>query len=396
MKILYISPWFPYPPVNGSKIRIFNLLKALAKKHEIILLAFIRPGEVVDSEGLSGLCRQVETVFTRDFQPRTIKSFAGYFSPKPRHMVDTFNREMKDKVAEKYQEFQPDHVVFSQFGTVMYRPKNSEIPCCLEELEVSVLLDQVAQPSKMLRRFRTGLMWRKSSSYIKQSVPNFTFCTTVSEAEERKIKELVPHYDPLYVIPNGVDINYFKPVTLDVQPNSLIYTGSLTYSANFDAIEFFLSEIFPIVRAHVPETRLRITGSYQNVPLKRLNLDDHIELTGYKPDIRPLMASTSLCIVPLRIGGGTRLKILEAMSMGIPVISTSKGAEGLAVTPGKDIIIADNPDNFATKIIQLFNDTNFRTRLSINGRKLVESSYAWETIGQEFNSLIEKTSRWQG
>jgi len=163
----------------------------------------------------------------------------------------------------------------------------------------------------------------------------------------------------------------------------------LTYSANYDAMRFFLDEIWHRIKSVEPSTRLQITGRTDGVDLSGLALGDGAGLTGYLPDISPAVAGAWACVVPLRIGGGTRLKVLEAMALGTPVIATRKGAEGLDVTAEENILIADDPAEFATQTIRLLRDPALRKRLAGNARRLVETKYTWHAIGEQFNDLVE-------
>jgi glycosyltransferase involved in cell wall biosynthesis len=191
------------------------------------------------------------------------------------------------------------------------------------------------------------------------------------------------------VVPNGIDCQYNKPTFVPVGSNRIIYNGALTYSANYDAMRYFLREIYPLIRDQHNEVSLTITGSTKGVDLTTLMLDESVSLSGYVDDIRPLVAGSAVCVVPLRIGGGTRLKLLESMALGTPVVSTSKGAEGLDVVNGEHLLIADTPADFATCTLRLLCDTRLRRRLAINARQLVEEKYDWKQIGQRFVDLVE-------
>jgi glycosyltransferase involved in cell wall biosynthesis len=158
-------------------------------------------------------------------------------------------------------------------------------------------------------------------------------------------------------------------------------------------MEFFLNDIFPQVKASRPEATLRITGRSDGVPLDRLPLGNGAELTGYLDDIRPAIAQSWMCVVPLQIGGGTRLKILEAMALGTPVLSTSKGAEGLDVTPGEDILIADGATEFADAVTRLLSNPALRARLAAGGQRLVEERYSWKTCAQALEQLLHRITR---
>jgi len=204
------------------------------------------------------------------------------------------------------------------------------------------------------------------------------------------VLSIAPHCQYVVVVPNGVDLDRYKDDSGASEPGTLIFPGALTYSANFDAMAFFLHQIFPLVKARWPEVVLRITGKTNGVPVDRLPLDERVILTGYLDDVRPTVAQSWVCVVPLRVGGGTRLKILEAMALGTPVVSTSKGAEGLEVTQDEDILIADTPAEFADAVLRLLNDRALRARLAANGRRLVESRYGWKVIGEKLDQLLRR------
>ena len=156
-----------------------------------------------------------------------------------------------------------------------------------------------------------------------------------------------------------------------------------------DAMQFFLSDSWQHIKAAEPAVRLTITGKTDGVNLQMLALDEQVELTGYLPDVYSAVARASVCVVPLRIGGGTRLKILEAMALGTPVVATTKGAEGLAVTHDENILIADQPTDFAAQTVRVLRDPSLRQRLADGGRRLVEAKYRWSVIGDQFNQLVE-------
>jgi glycosyltransferase involved in cell wall biosynthesis len=213
-------------------------------------------------------------------------------------------------------------------------------------------------------------------------------CTVASQQERQLIRDIVPGYRSLAVIPNGIDLQRYVGDFGPVESDTLIFPGAVTYKANFDAMRFFLQKVFPRIRTARPGAVLRITGRTDGVDLKRLPLGDGVILTGYLDDVRPAVAQSWGCVVPLRLGGGTRLKILEAMALGTPVVSTSKGAEGLEVTPGKDILIADEPAELADTILRLLNDRVLRTKLAIEGQQLVTQKYGWDRIARRLDRFL--------
>ena len=391
MRILFLSPWFPYPPVNGSKIRIYNLLKSLSRRHSIELISFVRDGEQIDPRGITDLCASIQTINWEEFQPKRFKALLGFLADVPRSVYDTYSIEMEIAVLQSIQTRTPDLVIASQLGTAPYAQKIYRAPTILEEIEIGSIWENWKKVDTTLSHFRHELMWLKTRRYINTLLQQFTACTVVSSYEKSILDQTHLEKSNVHVLPNGVDLEQFQPDSERPVKNSLIYNGALTYSANFDAMKFFLELIYPQVKAQLPDVSLSITGSYQGVDISGLSIDDTVKLTGFLTDIRPAVASAWTCVVPLRLGGGTRLKILEAMALGTPVISTTKGVEGLDVISEKNILLADDPVDFSRQTIRLINNPDLRSHLSSNGRKLVESKYGWDQIGDQFLQLVENT-----
>ncbi len=390
MRILFLSRWYPYPADNGSKIRIFNLIKHLSSHHEVDLISFV--SETPVEEHLAAMrhyCRWVETVPYRPFQADRLKAILGFFSWQPRSVIDTFSVEMQKCVERAGLNHPVDLVIASQIDTAPYALALPALPKILEELEMTTLYEPFARQHHLLKKFRSGLTWWKLVHYISRLLPAFAGCTVVSEEEGQRIRQILPEYRSIAVVPNGVDTTHHTNQPGSPAADTLIYTGALTYDANFDAMEYFLHEIFPLIQAERPEVKMVITGKLDGVPVERLPRHQGVTFSGYLPDIRPAVAHSWVSVVPLRLGGGTRLKILESLALGTPVVATSKGAEGLAVVPGRDLLIADKPGDFAKAVLQLLRDPAQRERLSQNGRRVVETQYDWQTIGQQLSDFVE-------
>lgn len=392
MKILFLSRWFPYPADNGSKLRIYNLLKQLARNHSVDLISFANEDmREAHLSGLHDICRKVEWVHYRPFQPGRMRALLGFFSWKPRNVVDTFNEEMCAKVSAAICSEAYDVIIASQIDMAGYANRQPVPVRILEEMEITTIYDQYKHQPDFMKRLRARLTLMKLSNYLDRLFKDFDGITVVSELERQNLLDAVPENQKIVVVPNGVDVTHLSGDFGQPQPDTLVYNGALTYEANFDAVEYFLREIFPLIRAKSPEVKLYITGSTKNVPLEKLPAQQGVIFTGYLPDVRSRVAETWLNVVPLRIGGGTRLKILESMALGTPVVSTSKGAEGLNVHPGEDILIADSPEAFANAVLRLLNNAALRARLSSAGRRTVASCYDWGSIGRSFIGWIEDT-----
>jgi glycosyltransferase involved in cell wall biosynthesis len=205
--------------------------------------------------------------------------------------------------------------------------------------------------------------------------------------ERDHLSDLVPGYHRIEVIANGVSLDDYELDGLIPRPNTLIYTGSFRYCANYEAMLWFVNDVLPIIKREVPDVQLTITGDHANLPFPA---SENVILTGYVDDVRPLIASSWVTIAPLLVGGGTRLKVLEAMALRSPVVATSKGVEGLSVQDGEHLLIANRSEDFAQSILLLLRDAELRQRLASNAYQLVQQHYDWKVIMPEFLKLIDK------
>ena len=190
------------------------------------------------------------------------------------------------------------------------------------------------------------------------------------------------------MIPNCVNVQEYAAFDKEIEPDTLIFTGSFGFEPNYEAMLWFLSDVYPIVQAEVPTIHLTITGDHLNKPLPQRS---GTKLTSFVPDVRPYIARSMLSIAPIQTGGGTRLKILEAMALRTPVISTSKGAEGIDVENGKDILIADTPMEFAKAIVELAKTPELRVSIADNAYNLVKDKYDWGKVLPKFMELVDRT-----
>jgi len=388
--ILYFAPWYPFPPNNGIRTRIYHLLKALSAKHRVTLLAFQRaqdPPNLAPPE----FCDQVLVVPWVTFQPDHWRARFAFFSPYPRSLVDTFSPQMLDALHRVQAQTKIDLIIAGTMETARYALQ-SQAPCrILEEhnFYTAMMQDQYARQSTLRGKVRYGLTVSKSKRFEADYYRRFNGCTVVSERDRRGVQSLIGDRLPIKVIPNCADVAYYNG-DYAPEPDTCVFNGSVTYSANFEAMRFFLKEIWGQIRTVSPNARLRITGDNRQVALNALSLDNSVLLTGMLDDIRPTVGTSWVAVVPLLEGGGTRLKILEAMALGTPVVSTSKGAEGLDVTPGKHILIADTPGDFASAVVGLFRSPERRRILAANARELVRARYDWTKAGAEFESFVSE------
>lgn len=397
MRILFLSSWFPYPPINGAKIRIFNLIRQLAAHHDITLLALARTIDVQEARShiplLKQYCRSVDVVAAKQFAPSSLPARLGFLSPQPRHVVQTYSREMERLVEEHVGACSYDVVVASEVTAPsvvsLLASKVPRVPKVLDALEVGLMKDAYCSQTSPLRRVRHGLTWFKLRRFTRGLVQQASLCTVPSHKEKQNLLDIAPAQGCVEVVPHCLDLAYYSGNFGQPERGSLVFTGSFTYHANLDAARFFLKDIYPHVKTSVADISLQIVGSTNGVALDTWPTDESVTFTGLLRDVRPTVAQSWVSVVPLRLGAGTRLKIIESMALGTPVISTRKGAEGLDVTHGENILIADDPRLFARAVVALLQDPALRTRLSHGGRKLVAEKYSAEVMGRQFTSLLE-------
>lgn len=392
MRLLCLSTWFPYPPDNGAKIRAYYLIRALSEAHDVTLVAFrpVRMGNGHLTEvGSNHL--QVYDVPVDPFQYVGVSQLVKFASPIP---VTYWPIAAMRRAVDQVSASSTWEAMVAIQGNVA--PYALRFKCVPKIVDVDTALsfqmrERREHHVRLLGHVRTWLSWQKAHWYEKQLFRRFDACTIVSAAEVAYIQSLVRGtHCRVDVISNGVDCDRNRSGLFAVRPNSLIYNGALTYRANYDAVQYFLAQIYPLIRSKITEVSFTITGSTDGVDRSGLQLDDSVHLTGYVDDVRAVVGSSAVCVIPLRQGGGTRLKILEAMALGTPIVSTTKGAEGLDVEHNEHLLLADDPEIFAAYTVKLLQDTALRQRLIDNARRLVEQHYDWTSIGRQFVQVVEE------
>jgi len=398
MNILFLSRWFPYPADNGSKIRVFNLLRQLSKHHTVDLVSFATEDVTTESvDELRCYCRSVVFTSYRPYQPHRLKGILGLFSPRPRSVIDTYDKEMQRLVIQTFKENHPQLVIASQIDMAAYALPLQGVAKIIEEVELASLYEQSSNAATSAQRLRPTLMWMKWVNYMRHLLHQFDGCTVVS-SREREILEgfIFPQNQrngipPVQIIPNGVALEDYRLGDYDAPiPDTLIFSGALTYLANLDAVTFFIRDIFSEIRQNHPSVELAITGSTEGVSLEGLINQPGVTFLGHLDDIRPAVARSWASVVPLRLGGGTRYKILESLAIGTPVVATRKGAEGLELKDGHDFLLANSASDFAEQTLRLLDDTLLRESLSANGKQTITEYYDWDKIGARLCEFVEQ------
>lgn len=356
--------------------------------HDVTLLSFYEPTEVsLEQAKAYPFCSTVAVVPWKPFNARSRKANFGVFSTTPRSLLDTYSPQMEFLIRQALSGEKFDVIIASQLTMASYYPVFGDVPAIFEEIELGLYVEEASQRN-WIRRFRRDLTWFKLRKYFARLLQAFRVCTVVSEQECGIFTQYFPaHRDKLEIFSNGLNVEEYEMVSKTPGESQLIFTGSFRYRPNYYAMQWFLREVYPLILEQAPDVRLVITGDSADLPLP---VAQNVTLAGYVADIKSLIASCTVSLAPLWTGGGTRLKILEAMALGTPVIATSKGAEGLGVRNGEHILIADDPQCFAQHVLQLLNDEELRQRLTCNARQLVLDRYNWPKMMPAFLGFVEK------
>lgn len=391
MNVLYLSSWFPLPPDNGSRQRAYYILRGLARTHQVTLVALIDAEQTAEPTGtLEQWCARVVTLPRRVFQPMRLHALTSFFRTQPRFLADTFDPHAAKIIAECANE-PCDVIVAGELSMAVYAAQLNHRAKIFDDVEVGIFADAY-ENARGLARWRKKLTWMKFARYLKALARQFHALTVVSDIERARAAGLGIAPQRLTVIPNGVECEPDDTWPRAFRPFTLIYNGALTYSANYDAMRYFVREILPRVRAVEPRVHLEITGRAPQFAINELSQDNVVSFTGYVQNVRRQVQTSAVCVVPLREGGGTRLKILEAMAVGTPVVATRKGAEGLDLAPNQHFLLADSPDAFARATLQLVRDHELRVRLTRAAHARVCAEYDWRFIQARLERLVQQVA----
>lgn len=398
MDVLFITATLPYPPQSGATIRTYNLLVRQAGRHRLHLVAYSDPRNDADKVAhFERLCASVTLVPWRETKgtPRYYGELVlNLLSPTP-FVVSRFTRPSMTEAIRTVLGRQPVDLICCDFVTLclnLPRPSRWPVHLTAHNAESVLWARYLAHERNPLTRLYVCLQYRKVLRFERRVLADFPFITCVSEVDRDCLRALcpIPEYS---VVSNGVDVDYFRPRPGAAVAHRLVFTGAMDWRPNHDAVRFFLEDIFPRVKRDEPRATAVLVGRAPPSWLRTLvGSRPDVTLTGTVADMRPHLASAAVYVVPLRIGGGTRLKILEAMAMGLPMVSTSVGCEGLHVAADRELLIADDPEDFAAATVRLLRDRALAARLGRAGRQRVESTYGWDSVADALEEAWQKAA----
>lgn len=398
MHILWLKTELLHPVDKGGKIRTYHMLKELKRQHRVTYLTL--------DDGTAGpyareqayeYCHELITVphsTSEKFSARFYAELAqNLVSSLPYFMKKYESAAMRAAIEQRLAQGDVDVMVCDFLNPSINLPERLNCATLLFQHNVEAMIWQrhfevQAQPLK--KAYLKG-QWEKAAAYEKAACHRFDYVAAVSEEDAEQMRRAygVSHVS---AVPTGVDTEFFRPSgQVETEPNSLVFTGSMDWLPNEDAIQYFTAEILPRLKQQIPDVKLTVVGRKPFPALLELSQrDPAVIVTGRVDDVRPYMERAAAYVIPLRIGGGTRLKVYEAMAMEKPIISTTLGAEGLPVRDGVELVLADDAQSFADATARVLRDTTLARQIGQQAAHTVRAKFGWGGVAEEFAGLCDK------
>ena len=404
MKILFLSLRCPYPPHRGDRIRSYNFIKQLSKQHAVTLVYFAESeSDIEAAKHLQPFCERVEWVrFHRAFA--FMNTGIHCLSRHPLQLHYWYSPQMQRKINQllEQEHFELIHAQLFRMGqyvTEVQGPTKVLDLCDSLALNLSRRAELESNPwlAKIKldctpKRFLVKLEEKRVRRYEVNIMKAFDRGTVVARFDQDYLLKQDKSLN-LSIVPMGVDLGYFQPNPAAQSVPVMLFTGTMNYFPNSDAAIYFCNEIFPRIRECYPKAQFYIVGNHPSDQVKRLETQEGVVVTGYVPDVRPYFEKASVFVAPLRAGSGIQTKNLEAMAMGVPVVTTSVGAMGLEADIGTELLVADTSADFAKQVVHLLKNEDSRESLAQTARARVETNYSWEAIGERLEDVYAQAVR---
>lgn len=386
MNIVIIAPRFPFPLDKGDRLTIYHMLRYFSQRHRVSLVCFLEPEQdAAWVEKVQPFCEQVVVVPLN--KKRAYANCAlGVVGRTPLQMHYYADPAMTRAVRSVIETQQPDLLYAHTIRMGQYIESYTETPRVLA-MQISMTLNyrRLAEQAKGLpSKVFHSLEYRKVRAYEGQFARKFDKVLLISKHDLNAIERDRP-VDNVFYSPHGVDFDFFSPdSTAEKEPHSLIFTGNMSYAPNVDAARYFYEEIFPLVRANIPDVTWSIVGANPVPEIQSMESDPAVTVTGRVPDLRDYMNRAQVAIDPLRVGAGLQNKVLEGMSMGLPMVVTSVANEGIQAIDGENVLVGDDAQTFADQVVTLLQDAERRRRIGAAARAFIVENWSWE---KHFNDL---------
>jgi len=393
MKILWICPFFLHPTDRGAQIRTLGTLKQLHKRHEIHFAALNNPlnleGPERSSEYSSRHIAVEHSAPSRKSLGMIPQLVGSIVNPVPLAVSRYYSVQLKREIdaliaAEHY-----DSIVCDFLAAAPNVPNLASCVLFQHNVETTIWQRHVEQTESIVKKYFFQLQAAKMEAYERKICRTAKHVIAVSDIDASRLRQMF-QIDSVTSVPTGVDVEYFAPRGAATPMSDIVFCGSMDWLPNVDAVVYFLAEVLPLIRAKLPGATFTIAGrSPDDRVLKAVQGLTGVCVTGKVDDMRPYLWGSKISIVPIRIGGGTRLKIYECMAAGVPVVSSTVGAEGLRYEDGKDIVLADDPGAFAAACVRLLSDDSARGAIAHNAIERTQKEFSWEAVSREFEAILE-------
>ena len=394
MKLLWVKCDFLHPTTKGGQIRTLETLRRLHRNHEVHYVAFHDPAQPEGLARASEYCTHAYPILhtppSRSSPAFAAQLLGNLFSPLPLSLARYGSKEMKSTIEKLLARENFDSLVCDFLSPAPNIPDLGRAVLFQHNVE-STIWRRHAETASFLKRRYFQLQADRMFRYERDACRRAGGVIAVSRDDAAAMTELFGVAD-VAAVPTGVDTDYFAPPAISAGPKAdIVFVGSMDWMPNIDGMNWFFDSILPLIHRRNPSLTVAVVGRRPSPDmLNRARQDERIQVTGTLPDIRPWLWGSRVAIVPLRIGGGTRLKIYEAMAAGVPVVSTTIGAEGLDVHPPEDIRIADLPEAFADRCLELLDDPALRRGISDAALAMVASEFSWERVAESFAGVLER------
>lgn len=383
MKVLLLTQVLPYPPDSGPKVKTYNVLKYLAREHEVTLVSFVRGDRSADVVCLQRYCRAIHTVpMTRGAVRDAWYMTRSLLTGQPFLMIRDDRVAMRRLIDRLATEEHFDVVHADQLNMAQYAARVLGAFKVFDAHNALWLLYKRLWETMLpgLRKWLLGRDWRLLKEYEGRVCRQFDAVLAVSHEDKAALQEAAGQPVDITVIPIAIDTDEVTIIERDPEPKHILHIGTMYWPPNIDGVLWFVHAVYPLIRQQRPDVCFDIVGARPPQEIVALDGDrTGINVTGYVADPTPYLQRAALMVVPLRAGGGMRVKILNALAQGIPIVSTTLGCEGIAVTSGKDILIADAPPEFAAAVLNLLHDGDLANQIAVRGRRTVVKKYDYRT-----------------
>lgn len=407
MHILFLTQILPYPPTSGPKVKTWHVLRYLAERgHQITLASFVRPEEMPYIDTVKEVCSTVHAVPIRRSRVKDLSYFLrSLVSGRPflveRDDLSEMRAVVKSVVnAEQVDVIHADQLTMAQFAFPLdLNGRKKPVTVFDAHNAVWTITERMKQNAPFFLQPPLWLETKRIKEYEGMIVSDFHATLAVAEPDRTALLDAVKAYGngngniaPISVIPIAVDTHLIQPVEREPDSLNILTMGTLYYPPNADGIRWFVQEVFPLVRQKMPKVTLTIVGKNPPKDFVRLSEDPEsgVKVTGFVEELDPYFAKSALMVIPVRAGGGMRVRILEAFARAMPVVTTTVGLEGIQAEPGTEVLVKDTPPDFAASVLSLLQDKKLQTQLALNGRRLVETRYDWQVVLGELDKTYAR------